>query len=42
MTRFILNNRPVTPQELAAFSYEGFEYEPRLGEELFPHFIRET
>ena len=42
MTRFILNNKPVTPQELTTFSYEGFEYEPRLGEELFPHFVRET
>lgn len=41
MTRFILNNRMVSPQELAAFSYEGFEYAPRLGEELFPHFVRE-
>ena len=40
MTRFILNNRPVTSQELTAFSYEGFEYTPRLGEELFPHFVR--
>ena len=42
MTRFILNNRLVSPQELAAFSYEGFEYAPQLGEELFPHFIREA
>lgn len=41
MTRFILNNRPVTPQELAVFGYEGFEYAPQLGEEGFPHFIRE-
>lgn len=41
MTRFILNNRLVSPDELAAFSYEGFEYAPQLGEEGFPHFIRE-
>lgn len=41
MVRFILNNRLLTPQELTAFSYEGFEYAPQLGEEAFPHFIRE-
>lgn len=41
MVRFILNNRLLTPQELAAFSHEGFEYAPQLGEEAFPHFIRE-
>lgn len=41
MVRFILNNRLLTPQELTAFSNEGFEYAPQLGEEAFPHFIRE-
>lgn len=41
MTRFILNNQPISPQELTAFSYEGFEYAPQLGEALFPHFVRE-
>ena len=41
MVRFILNNRLLTPQELTAFSHEGFEYTPQLGEEAFPHFIRE-
>lgn len=41
MTKFILNNQPTVPRELAAFSYEGFEYAPQLGEELFPHFVRE-
>ena len=41
MVRFILNNRLLTPQELTAFSPEGFEYAPHLGEEAFPHFIRE-
>jgi len=25
---------------LAAFSYEGFEYAPELGEVAFPHFVR--
>lgn len=41
MVRFILNNRLLTPQELTAFSHEGFENAPQLGEEAFPHFIRE-
>lgn len=41
MVRFILNNRLLTPQELTVFSHEGFEYAPQLGEEAFPHFIRE-
>lgn len=41
MVRFILNNRLLTPQELTAFSHEGVEYAPQLGEEAFPHFIRE-
>ncbi len=41
MTRFILNNQPTFPQELTTFCYEGFEYAPRLSEELFLHFVRE-
>lgn len=41
MVRFILNNKLITPEELAAFSYEGFEYAPQLGEAAFPHFVRE-
>lgn len=40
MVRFILNNHITSPQELKAFSYEGFEYEAQLGEETFPHFVR--
>lgn len=40
MVRFILNNHITSPQELKAFSYEGFEYETQLGEEVFPHFVR--
>lgn len=42
MVRYILNNQLVTPEELLGFSYEGFEYNPNLGEEAFPHFIRES
>ena len=40
MVRFILQNRLLVPEELHAFSYEGFEYQPQLGEEAFPHFVR--
>ena len=39
MVRYILSNQLTTPEELAAFSYEGFEYAPELGEEAFPHFV---
>lgn len=41
MVRYILENRISSPEQLKAFSYEGFEYSPYHGEELFPHFIRE-
>lgn len=41
MVRFILENQITDPEDLKAFNYEGFEYNPNLGEELFPHFIRE-
>lgn len=41
MVRFILQNQLTLPEEINAFSYEGFEYNPHLGEEQFPHFVRE-
>ncbi len=41
MVRFILTHQIAHPEELAAFSYEGFEYAPQLGEWAFPHFVRE-
>lgn len=41
MVRFILQNQITRQQDLYAFSHEGFEYDPKLGEEQFPHFIRE-
>lgn len=41
MSRFIIKNKLSHPDELHHFSYEGFEYTPNLGEELFPHFVRE-
>ena len=40
MTRFIIDNRIDKPEDLCAFSYEGFVYEPTLGEPDFPHFIK--
>ena len=41
MTRFIIENRITNPDDLSAFSYEGFEYEPTLGEPDYPHFIKQ-
>ena len=41
MVRFVLNNSLVSPEELSAFSYEGFEYAPQLGDSKNPHFVRE-
>ena len=40
MVRYILENGITSPDELKAFSYEGFEYSPNHGEDSFPHFIR--
>ena len=51
MTRFIIENRIDKPEDLYAFSYEGFTYEPTLGElgpmgrlpeqePAYPHFIK--
>lgn len=41
MVRFILQNQLMFPEELNAFEYEGFTYNPRLGEPDYPHFIKE-
>jgi len=41
MTRFVIDNRIDKPEDLCAFSYEGFVYDPNLGELNFPHFIKE-
>ncbi len=40
MTRFIIENRITNPEHLCAFNYEGFTYNPNLGEATFPHFIK--
>lgn len=42
MVRYILGNKIANPDKLKEFRYEGFEYSPNIGEESFPHFIRET
>ena len=40
MTQFIIDNRINNPKDLNAFSYEGFAYDPTLGEPDYPHFIK--
>ena len=42
MTRYIIEHRLTKPEELCDFTYEGFAYEPRLGEASFPHFIKNS
>ena len=41
MTRFIIENRITNPEDLNSFSYEGFAYDPKLGESDYPHFIKQ-
>lgn len=41
MTRFIIKNRITNPEDLNAFNYEGFSYDPQIGEPDYPHFIRQ-
>ena len=41
MTRFIIENRITNPENLNAFSYEGFSFEPKYGESDYPHFIKQ-
>lgn len=40
MTRYIIDHRLTSPGQLYGFRYEGFEYDPHIGEADFPHFIR--
>jgi len=40
MTRFIIAHRLTTPEALQAFAYEGFAFDPTLGEADYPHFVR--
>ena len=41
MTHFIIEHRITKPDDLRAFSYEGFKFEPLLGEADYPHFVRQ-
>lgn len=41
MVRHIITHRVVTPEALQAFSYEGFTLAPHIGEERFPHYVRD-
>ncbi len=41
MTRFIIEQAVTTPDELRAFSYGGFAFDPTLGEPDYPHFVRQ-
>jgi len=40
MTRYIIENALSKPQALNAFGYEGFNYEPTLGDPDHPHFVK--
>jgi cytoplasmic iron level regulating protein YaaA (DUF328/UPF0246 family) len=41
MTRWVIQQRCTDLDELRNFAYEGFAWAPQLGEEAFPHFVRE-
>ena len=41
MTRFVIENRVQNPEGLKDFAYEGFCYNPHLGEADYPHFVKE-
>ena len=40
MTRFIIENRINAPENLCAFCYEGFTFEPKLGDADYPYFVK--
>jgi cytoplasmic iron level regulating protein YaaA (DUF328/UPF0246 family) len=41
MTRFVIENRVQNTEGLKDFEYEGFCYNPHLGEADYPHFVKE-
>ena len=41
MTRFIIENQISSPSLLQDFSYEGFHFNPNLGDENHPHFVKQ-
>ena len=40
MARFVIQNKLNDPKALSAFSEDGFIFNPRLGDENHPHFIK--
>ncbi len=40
MARYILQQQITSPDKLTDFVYEGFVYDPHLGEESYPHFVK--
>jgi len=42
MTRYIIEHRITSPADLCGFAYEGFAYDPTLGEPDYPHFVKQT
>ena len=41
MTRFIIEHSITKSDDFFAFNYEGFKYDPALGDNDYPHFIRQ-
>ncbi len=41
MTRYVIEQHLTQPEQLTAFQYEGFMYDPWLGEPDYPHFIKQ-
>lgn len=42
MVRHVLEQALTSPTQLSSFAYRGFRHAPDYGDDLFPHFIRET
>ncbi len=42
MTRFIIQNRIEQPSDILNFELDGFRYAPNYGDELHPHFIKQS
>lgn len=41
MARYIIKNQPSTADGLKAFTVDGFTYQPQLGDDDHPHFIKQ-
>jgi hypothetical protein len=40
MARFVIQNRLNDPKALSAFAEDGFSFNPRLGDDNHPHFVK--